>query len=73
MMMMMLMMMMMMMMMIVIVIRLQYQVYGILGFQLVLTTLLGGAVMQWGKALVHTNPAAITTLLFGSMAASMVR
>mmetsp|Transcript_137844 Transcript_137844/g.239587 ORF Transcript_137844/g.239587 Transcript_137844/m.239587 type:complete len:248 (+) Transcript_137844:74-817(+) len=47
------------------------KVYGILGFQLVLTTLLGGAVMQWGKALVHTNPAAITTLLFGSMAASM--
>jgi len=47
------------------------KVYGILGFQLLLTTILGGLVMQWGAVLAVTNPAALMTMLFGSMAVSI--
>lgn len=47
------------------------KVYGILGFQLVLTTVLGGVIMQWAEKMVYTNPGAISALFFASLVASM--
>jgi len=43
------------------------KVYGILGFQLVLTTLLGGLVMRWAAP----NPGAVLGLMFVSLAVSV--
>jgi len=47
------------------------KVYGILGVQLVATTIIGGATMKLGEDLVRTNPALMMTLLFGSLAVSV--
>jgi len=48
------------------------KVYGILGSQLILTAALGGAVMQYGQVLLKTNPTLVLTMLFGSMAISLI-
>mmetsp|Transcript_130512 Transcript_130512/g.226798 ORF Transcript_130512/g.226798 Transcript_130512/m.226798 type:complete len:246 (+) Transcript_130512:81-818(+) len=47
------------------------KVYGILGFQLLLTTFLGGLVMRWAQTLAATNPGALMALMLVSLAVSI--
>jgi len=48
------------------------KVYGILGFQLVVTAALGGAVMHYGEEWAKTNPTLVMVMLFGSLAISVM-
>lgn len=47
------------------------KVFGILGAQLLVTTIVGALVMQAGKNLSQSNPSLIMTLMFFSLAASI--
>lgn len=47
------------------------KVYGILGFQLVVTTVLAGLVFKYGEALVRSNPGLAMSMIFFSMAVSI--
>mmetsp|Transcript_78383 Transcript_78383/g.123784 ORF Transcript_78383/g.123784 Transcript_78383/m.123784 type:complete len:244 (+) Transcript_78383:68-799(+) len=47
------------------------KVYGILGTQLALTTVIGYSVMQYGESLMKDNPSLVMTLLWCSLAFSM--
>lgn len=47
------------------------KVYGILGCQLTLTTIVGGIVMHYGEIWAKSNPAMVMTMLWGSLAVSV--
>jgi hypothetical protein len=46
------------------------KVYGILGCQLTVTTLVGGTVMHYGEIWAKANPALVMTVLWGSLIVS---
>jgi len=48
------------------------KVFGILGAQLAITTLLGGAVMRMGESAVRASPDAVLFVLFASLAITIV-